>query len=257
MSSSKSQCQYPGCERDFDTLRGMKNHHAKTHDAVVIEYTKCEFCEDLLIDDPRAAGDKYCSEPCAKSHFSEKRTCEKAEVTCKDCGETHLVYPYRAKERFSDGKMENCVSCMDKKVEVDCEWCGTPTTIHNYRVSEESNHFCSMECQGDWRSKLFEGENHPRWKGGYRDIPFSNNWKTKREERLKMDNEQCLNCGLSREESLSKTGRDLHVHHKTSRMEYYKDDTKTMAESNAVSNLATLCSSCHRKLETDKIEVDF
>ena len=255
MSDGMVQCRYSGCDREFNTMRGMKLHHTKSHNAVVIEWSECNFCETPLIDDPRASGGEYCSQSCVKSHFSKERTGKRVMVTCKQCGENHSVYPYRAKKQFSNGEMECCVSCMDKAVERDCSWCGQTLEVHKYRVSEQSNHFCSEHCDRKWRSERYSGDTHPNWKGGYRDVPLGKNWNEKRKERLEVDNRKCLNCGLTQDESYSEFSRDLHVHHRVPRMEYYKDDTKTVEESNKVSNLMTLCQNCHMKVENEKVVV--
>jgi hypothetical protein len=81
-------------------------------------------------------------------------------------------------------------------------------------------------------------------------LPEGDNWEMQREKALKRDGFQCLRCGLTREKHKETTNFDLHVHHRRPRKWYYKKPNKDIEDANQLSNLITLCSSCHKKLES-------
>lgn len=85
------------------------------------------------------------------------------------------------------------------------------------------------------------GEKHPRWKGGTsKRTSRGEGWSPARKECLKRDNYICQICGIHQDNYY----RQLDVHHKTS---YFKFDNPL--EANHLSNLVSLCHSCHMKVE--------
>lgn len=79
----------------------------------------------------------------------------------------------------------------------------------------------------------FSGKNNPSWKGGISKLPYGVGWTKILKEKVKIrDNFTCQECGLKQEDSLW----SFHVHH--------KDGNKF---NNKMSNLITLCPSCHGK----------
>lgn len=236
------------CDRIFSTERGVKLHMTKTHSATPISWNFCNQCDYPIIDDPRSPGDKYCSESCSKEAFSEERSCKKVDIECKRCGNIRRVYPYRAEKEFPDGFMQNCKKCMERKVDVECSTCSKDVTIQRYRLDTADNHFCSEKCENKWRSKNYKKEKHPRWTGGYPDIPFGVNWENNREECISRDT-GCFVCGMTREESVEKYERDLEVHHIIPRKTFYRSKELNINQANALENLMTLCIEHHRKAE--------
>lgn len=81
----------------------------------------------------------------------------------------------------------------------------------------------------------FRGEKNPRWRGGYEPY-YGPNWYFQRDKRLKRD-KYCQRCG---------TNEDLVVHHIVPFREFGREGYK---EANKLSNLITLCRSCHRSVE--------
>lgn len=73
-------------------------------------------------------------------------------------------------------------------------------------------------------------------KNQYLDYLKSNHWKTKRNERLKLDNFQCLECGSK---------KNLDVHHLT---------YKSIGFEKVSADLITLCRNCHTLEHKDKIK---
>jgi 5-methylcytosine-specific restriction endonuclease McrA len=125
------------------------------------------------------------------------------------------------------------------QIEFACEWCGESYTEVASR--EDSTRFCSQECMVEWRSRKYSGENHPRWKGG-REFYRGPNWNRQRSKARKRDDFECQHCGNSENQ--------LNVHH----IIPYKafDDYE---KANRLSNLITLCESCHQNAEWGNIAI--
>lgn len=68
-------------------------------------------------------------------------------------------------------------------------------------------------------------------------IFYSNN----RELAIKRDGEQCLDCGMTREEHLNKYGMDITVDH----IDGLGVNTPVDDKNNELDNLQTLCLACH------------
>jgi 5-methylcytosine-specific restriction endonuclease McrA len=75
------------------------------------------------------------------------------------------------------------------------------------------------------------GENNPKWNGGWVDY-YGCNWEFQRKQRLKIDDYECWLCG--------KRQPRLNVHHQ---IPFTKCDD--YIEANDLSNLVTLCDTCH------------
>lgn len=71
---------------------------------------------------------------------------------------------------------------------------------------------------------------------------YGPNWSKQRRKCLERDSRQCRICGVQR----SELDREPAVHHITPRQQFDKGDWTDM---NALSNLITLCPSCHGKHE--------
>lgn len=84
---------------------------------------------------------------------------------------------------------------------------------------------------------VMEGDEHPQWEGGYDDY-YGINWEEQKKKALKRD-EECVHCGAT---------KDLIVHHIVYMRLFKKWDTPKEEDANILSNLATLCRSCHSVL---------
>lgn len=82
------------------------------------------------------------------------------------------------------------------------------------------------------------GENHPQWTD--RDVRYGAKWEEKRIQRIKHDDEECVVCGIDKQSHKEKYGVSLHVHHIQPVRSF--EDTEDAHE---ISNLVTLCASCH------------
>lgn len=65
-----------------------------------------------------------------------------------------------------------------------------------------------------------------------------------KEEVLKRDNYTCQDCGMTNEEHIKKWKRKITVHHKDGNGRYAKN------KNHAMSNMVTLCLSCHSRIDT-------
>lgn len=51
-------------------------------------------------------------------------------------------------------------------VDVECAQCGAMKNVPVYYTEDNDRHFCSDECESEWRSEYYSGESSPTWKGG-------------------------------------------------------------------------------------------
>jgi 5-methylcytosine-specific restriction endonuclease McrA len=129
---------------------------------------------------------------------------------------------------------------------VECIVCGTsveryPSNIGNVTV-------CSEPCRASWLSKSFAGPGHPNWKGGG-NADYGTGWNEIRRQALERDGHQCVVCKTTREE----LGRNPDVHHIIPVREFIETDGFSREDAHFLDNVISLCISCHRKAEFDKI----
>lgn len=77
------------------------------------------------------------------------------------------------------------------------------------------------------------------------------NWEAQREKAIERDGGVCSasGCSVTNEEHNEKYGKDLCVHHQIPRRRFALYSCATIEESNALSNLRTLCVACHPSYE--------
>lgn len=106
----------------------------------------------------------------------------------------------------------------------------------------------------DRRPAIRHGENHPNWKGGRSGDPRYRNygplWLPRREAALERDGWECLRCDKTDDEHRAETGEGLTVHHRIPFHDFVPPIGPIDYDAaHALSNLLTLCVSCHRKIE--------
>lgn len=182
---------------------------------------------------------------------------------CDQCGDEYNQYDYRneKKERefCSDGcyrnwRSENIVGenhplWSGGDVEIECRVCGETVYRRRAYVDNRENQFCGYECYGKWRSENITGESHPRYKPDKEDISYGQNWHRQRERCLGRDGYECRTCEMSREQHLEKYEKDLNVHHIKKLRSFDTGDGINYEAANSLSNLITLCYSCHQMWE--------
>lgn len=219
------KCPADGCEFETDSNRGLSIHFTQSHPDKEYDFTNkseftCPQCETKFRD--------YESRRSAKN---EKRNFCSRE--CKRCFEG------------SDGIDVNCAEC-------STETHIPPSHIDSVNGYEQRNHFCSKDCESKFKKREWQGEDHPSYNGGTL-VRMGPNWTNKRSEALSRDNHTCQDCGISEESHKEKYKQSLHVHHKIPRKEILSNDPteKEFELVNNLSNLVTVCASCHRKRESN------
>lgn len=122
-----------------------------------------------------------------------------------------------------------------------CDNCGKPVSRPLWFASQSEMTFCDHACFGEWKARNWTGEDNPCWRGG-RAPYYGANWKRQQREARRRDGHKCRYCGV--DESLCR--RALDVHHIVPFRMFDKTQTK---QANALSNLVSLCSSCHAYAE--------
>jgi len=145
-----------------------------------------------------------------------------ANTSCNNCGKVFYIKPSHLKRGWGKYCSRQCLAKGQLKGKfVFCDQCGERIwrAPKQLKHSKSGKFFCSKKCQTLWRNKVYSGENHPLWKGGYdkyRTILLSTN-----KPRV------CVECGYKDE-------RVLIVHH--------KDHNR---KNKNIDNLEWLCRNCH------------
>jgi len=243
----------PTCGRDdFASRKGMKQHHAKTHNKVLGRETTTLVCDNCG-DEYEQRSDKierssYCSRPCKdEEHGGWKQ--DHITSDCEVCNEKFTHHPSKER-RFCSHKchykwlhdyMSGDNSPLTNKVERVCDECGKLFKRQKSRAELNKRNYCSSDCYFENHT----GENAPRWKGGSINY-YGETWLPQRRKAIDRDDEQCQDCGMTRDQHYDEHGTDLEVHHKTPIRTF--EDT---ADANTLSNLITLCTTCHIKRENN------
>lgn len=242
----------PTCGReDFESERGVKLHHARSHGkSLAKETVECEACGEIFKDysyRDRVTCSKDCLAGRQQEDFSEDGNpnhCGGGYVSCRVCEQEFYATPHQQQT----GAVYCSRECMGKgyetrwagdaaphwtgRVTVNCEMCGTAVKVPPN--AEEATRFCSQDCLYDWQSRTFSGESSHLWRGGssptdaLRRVMGEHSWnKIKENERAN----ECLICGIE---------NSLHLHHII---------PLRAGGTNGSWNLLTLCKSCHPRVE--------
>jgi 5-methylcytosine-specific restriction endonuclease McrA len=101
--------------------------------------------------------------------------------------------------------------------------------------------FCRKECYGAWISANNHGPSHPRWVGG--SVEYRGpNWRRQNRAARERDGHQCKRCGDT---------ANLQVHHMIPfrSFGYVVGENDFYRLANELSNLITLCQTCHVHVE--------
>lgn len=176
---------------------------------------------------------------------------------CKQCGKSYV----KGANHKSSVYCSNECFVQSKRVQPHvCVVCGALFTPIKYKPSigkfsaYTGRHACSEECayidKGRRTAKRMAetrdrwiGPNNPMWVGSsvrtnksYR----GPDWPAIADRARKRDKYACKNCGMTQQDHLSKWGSSLEVHHI---VPFYQFTDHIKA--NRLSNLTTLCKSCH------------
>lgn len=182
----------------------------------------CETCGVPLTTLQRCSGNRFCSRECfAITQRGRPRKGEKERKhgwrDCPTCGKRFL--PKNAEIKYCS---RECYYASYRQQEFTCRHCG------NAMRGRPNRAFCSPECYNQFRK---EHRAPPK-------LPYGPSWKQQRRRALKRDNYKCQECGGTT------NGRAPDVHHIVPFAELGIERHK---EANALTNLITLCRSCHMK----------
>lgn len=132
-------------------------------------------------------------------------------------------------------------------VQVPCSYCGDKIQRYEYHVNRSEELFCGDGCFYSWLrdGNAPAGEDHHQFKPEARErADYGLSWPSQRQRTLERDGHTCQRCGINAEQHKEKYGMSLHVHHIIPWHEF--DDHE---QRNDLSNLVTLCASCHGEYE--------
>ncbi|WP_135535372.1 HNH endonuclease [Halostella pelagica] len=162
-SSGGHEC--PTCGEEFSSDRGMKTHHAQAHgESLALVTSKCENCGETYEEVESRAG-IYCSVECRIEGQSDPMVTK----TCQYCEEEFELKKYRAESDLAKYCGRSCAGKAKTGEEANRWEGGPPDEICEWCGKEfestpgNPNRFCSLDCEGEWRSNSFKGENHPNW----------------------------------------------------------------------------------------------
>lgn len=228
----------------------MRQHHTKVHGGPLPNRT-CKGCETEFYD-PKSRR-KFCDDcnPNA-GKYNGNWSDAKERTECTVCGSMFLYYP-------SDKQGDYCSECVEDadgllpenpsekgpRVSIDCLSCDSELEVYPSRANQRRRGcFCDQECYADWLAENVVGPDHHQWEGG--SIDYGQKWWRIRREARRRDDHRCQHCGASREE----LGQNPDVHHLIPVREFDRPE-----EGHKLSNVITLCRSCHRRAEEGEITV--
>lgn len=184
------------------------------------------------------------------------------EMTCVDCEAKVKCDPYS----FKDGKVARCVSCFRERQRqlrratrdpgkteiVSCAVCNTQIAKLRSYLERVKVTTCSVDCLRvaqrtgvvKWPEKL-KGPDHPQWKGNTHAVYYGADWRRQSAAARVRDGNACKHCGITRADYK----REFDVHHIVRFLDF-----ASSAEANQLTNLITLCRTCHRRADVAQHE---
>jgi len=155
--------QCPTCDDEFETQRGVSNHHAAAHgESIAVKEAECEVCGDTFEYYPSDRKGVVCSQnECFKEYWSENAPAKDEEVHEK------MV----SNHEFSEDGLD--------------------------KLSQAAAENNPME-RAENRDKI-SGEGNGRWVEGSTS-EYGPGWEEAKEKVLERDEYQCQNCGKTMDE---------------------------------------------------------
>lgn len=226
----------------------------------------CAHCGKVVVGLPSIkrngeyAENVFCDRHCYDEY--RRMVAERRTKACAYCG-TKFIPSSDSRKYCSD----HCWKSAKKATPKNCVNCGclfTPVKMVKSRgvfISYNSGKTCSASCHNAWirndpgrKAKIsaaFKGSNHPNWQGGKALLNnVSNrgpNWSKQRSAAIKRDGRRCADCGISEDDCREKYGRGLDVDHVVPFHNF-----SSYKKANSLSNLRSLCASCHRISEAKR-----
>lgn len=190
-----------------------------------------------------------CSKECAHKArlvgFKKYREAnpKKAVVPCAYCGKPVETWSCRLRTQKHHFCNKECYDNFQYQPEyhviMTCEICGEEYETTTAQVKHRGSRFCSPDCLNVANARRMAGERNPNWKGGITDGPYVyTGFEPYRKQAIERDGYTCQVCGITINEV------PLHVHHIIPARRFAPD----YQEAHVLSNLITLCPSCHNKV---------
>lgn len=188
---------------------------------------------------------KYCSVECRRKYVIPPGT-EPVPLktnTCATCG-VEFEFKRSVKRKYCSKKCNDVgragkrmANYKGKYLSAKCQQCGADIECYPHRLKK----FCNEVCYAKWQSENLSGENSYEWQGGAVDYRGPN-WDEQADAARERDDHRCQHCGVSE----VKLGRSLDVHHL---IPFRRFGVERYIEANDLSNLISLCRSCHIRTE--------
>ena len=206
---------------------------------------KCEYCGATFEATPYQIthGRKYCSRDCVNAAALAQVDC-----FCKICGKSFAATPAQIARGEGQYCSYECSGMANRtRREGLCKQCGKSFTTYDSLTTKGHGVYCSRECANIART----GAGSPLWRGGeYYTVGLT--WKCQRILAYERDSGICQHCGLTEKQAKRKYGERNSVHHIVKRRTF-REQGRNIDESNVLTNLITLCKSCHKKAELARI----
>ena len=213
-----------------------------------MEYVKtCVYCGGVFI---AKRFDKISCGKRDKLHRANEKV-NKVKIKCDCCGKEFEKSISNYNRNLRDKRKNFCSQqCMGEsyknRITLKCSECGKEfqRAMSGYDPSNK-HYFCSKECQAKNTDYILSGEEHYNYINGDTCYRRGKGWSKARKETRKRDNYTCQHCGITEEE----LDKQLDVHHiKPYRL------FDSYEKANLLTNLISLCPSCHHKEEQKLIK---
>ncbi|RDZ65412.1 HNH endonuclease [Haloferax sp. Atlit-12N] len=235
----------PSCGKQLATEQGMRQHHTKVHNTPLPNRV-CKRCHQEFYD-PKSQR-VYCEE-CYSEQGNQNGNWRggKETETCSVCDATFSYYPSNKQGVYCSECVKEAEGLLPENpaerielIRTACSFCEAqlerlPSSING----NEYGSFCDLDCYGKWLSNNIVGSNHHQWEGGT--LFYGESWWPVRRKALERDNYTCQRCGADSEE----LGQNPDVHH-LNRVRDFDDPSNA----HTLSNVVSLCRSCHRLVES-------
>lgn len=221
------------CSRECGRLASLKAVRLE------VECAQCGVlftCDQYKINQGRG---KFCSKACFR--LSKNKNVSRL---CGHCGKEFKVSPTRLRDGNAKFCSNECYGlAQQSRQECACGYCGAMFEAKLSSLGRGGGKFCSPDCA----HKSKRGDQSPFWRGGGSKRYYGPNWYEQRKLAYERDGGVCQVCG----DKPSRGKRKNAVHHIKPRRQFNGD----YVAANDLSNLITLCHSCHPKADQGKIAV--
>lgn len=186
----------------------------------------------------------YCSKKCGGIATKKSDPDKKSLFVCGYCHKTFENWTYR-NPRFCSVECHHAAQVKpEAHIHLICSVCGKPYTRIRYFLEQRNSSCCSKECFAIMQSALKRGSGNPNYRGGSVEYRGANWRRQSRLARIR-DGYTCQIC----HKKVGKKRHDHGVHH----IKPYREFNGNFESANKLTNLITLCNSCHSTVEFGKL----